>query len=42
MLFIGATNKPFDIDEAVRRRLEKRLYVPLPDKDVSISSNGVV
>jgi SpoVK/Ycf46/Vps4 family AAA+-type ATPase len=28
---IGATNRPDDIDEAVRRRLEKRLYIPLPN-----------
>ncbi len=27
----GATNRPQDIDEAARRRLVKRLYIPLPD-----------
>lgn len=37
ILIIGATNSPYNIDEAVRRRFESRLYVPLPEKDVSIS-----
>ena len=27
---IGATNRPWDLDEAIRRRLEKRVYIPLP------------
>ncbi|CAI7993266.1 Fidgetin-like protein 1, partial [Geodia barretti] len=31
ILIIGATNRPQDIDEAARRRLVKRLYIPLPD-----------
>jgi SpoVK/Ycf46/Vps4 family AAA+-type ATPase len=32
-LIIGATNRPDDLDEAVRRRLVKRLYIPLPNKE---------
>lgn len=32
ILIIGATNRPHEIDEAARRRLVKRIYVPLPDK----------
>ena len=31
ILFIGATNRPEELDEAVKRRLEKRLYIPLPN-----------
>lgn len=32
ILLIGATNRPQEIDEAARRRLVKRIYVPLPEK----------
>ncbi|XP_072177548.1 fidgetin-like protein 1 isoform X2 [Diadema setosum] len=31
LLIVGATNRPQEIDEAARRRLVKRLYIPLPD-----------
>lgn len=33
ILVIGATNRPSELDEAARRRLVKRLYIPLPDDD---------
>ncbi|XP_063531318.1 fidgetin-like protein 1 isoform X2 [Cydia strobilella] len=33
LLIVGATNRPQELDEAARRRLVKRLYVPLPDAD---------
>ncbi|GLD56068.1 fidgetin-like protein 1 [Lates japonicus] len=31
VLVVGATNRPQDLDEAARRRLVKRLYIPLPE-----------
>ena len=31
ILIVGATNRPQDLDDAARRRLVKRLYIPLPD-----------
>ncbi|WMV17658.1 hypothetical protein MTR67_011043 [Solanum verrucosum] len=33
ILLIGATNRPQELDEAARRRLTKRLYVPLPSSE---------
>jgi vacuolar protein-sorting-associated protein 4 len=32
ILILGATNVPWSIDSAIRRRFEKRVYLPLPEK----------
>lgn len=36
VLLIAATNLPWSLDPAMRRRFEKRIYVPLPDADARL------
>ncbi len=36
VVVIGATNVPWEIDPAFRRRFERRIYIPLPDREARV------
>ena len=33
VVLLGATNLPWDLDEAMKRRFEQKIYIPLPKLD---------
>lgn len=37
ILVLGATNIPWVLDAAIRRRFEKRIYIPLPEEHARLS-----
>ncbi|MEM2636960.1 MAG: AAA family ATPase [Candidatus Korarchaeota archaeon] len=36
IVVLAATNRPWEIDAAMRRRFEKRIYIPLPEYDARL------
>jgi len=37
ILVLGATNLPWALDSAIRRRFERRVYIPLPNADARVT-----
>ncbi|CAD8057759.1 unnamed protein product [Paramecium sonneborni] len=37
IVFIGATNRPQELDDAIKRRFQKKIYIPLPNKEGRLS-----
>lgn len=37
ILVLGATNMPWALDAAIKRRFEKRIYIPLPEENARVS-----